>query len=156
MIYWFTGQPGAGKTVLATALKQEMDNTFHIDGDDLRAIFDNKDYSETGRRKNIELAQQLAHFLYNKGNNVVVSLVSPYKDQREEFKTKLGDSLKEFYVHTTEIRGRENFHVENYQQPTENYLDLDTTNISVEECLQKIRSYAELEQKSPRTVITGI
>ena len=63
MIYWFTGQPGAGKTVLATALKQEMDNTFHIDGDDLRAIFDNKDYSETGRRKNIELAQQLAHFL---------------------------------------------------------------------------------------------
>ena len=58
MIYWFTGQPGAGKTVLATALKQEMDNTFHIDGDDLRAIFDNKDYSETGRRKNIEREKQ--------------------------------------------------------------------------------------------------
>jgi adenylylsulfate kinase len=156
MIYWFTGQPGAGKTVLATALKQELDNIFHVDGDDLRAIFDNKDYSETGRRKNIELAQQLAHFLHNKGNNVVVSLVSPYKDQREEFKNKLGNSLKEFYVHTTEVRGRENFHVENYQQPTENYLDIDTTNIPVEECLQKIRSYAELEQKSTRTVITGI
>jgi adenylylsulfate kinase len=156
MIYWFTGQPGAGKTVLATALKQELNNIFHVDGDDLRAIFDNKDYSETGRRKNIELAQQLAHFLHNKGNNVVVSLVSPYKDQREEFKNKLGESLKEFYVHTTEIRGRENFHVENYQQPTENYLDLDTTNISVEECLEKIRSYAELEQKSTRTIITGI
>lgn len=156
MIYWFTGQPGAGKTVLATALKQEMDNTFHIDGDDLRAIFDNKDYSETGRRKNIELAQQLAHFLHNKGNNVVVSLVSPYKDQREEFKTKLGDSIKEFYVHTTEIRGRENFHVENYQQPTENYLNLDTTNISVEECLNKIKSYAKLDQKSTRTIIPTI
>jgi adenylylsulfate kinase len=141
---------------LATALKQELDNIFHVDGDDLRAIFDNKDYSETGRRKNIELAQQLAHFLHNKGNNVVVSLVSPYKDQREEFKNKLGESLKEFYVHTTEVRGRENFHVENYQQPTENYLDIDTTNISVEECLQKIRSYAKLEQKSTRTVITGI
>ena len=151
MIYWFTGQPGAGKTVLATALKQELDNTFHVDGDDLRAIFDNKDYSETGRRKNIELAQQLAHFLHNKGNNVVVSLVSPYKDQREEFKNKLGESLKEFYVHTTEIRGRENFHVENYQQPTENYLDLDTTNISVEECLQKIRSYAELPSPFSRS-----
>jgi adenylylsulfate kinase len=151
MIYWFTGQPGAGKTVLATALKQELDNIFHVDGDDLRAIFDNKDYSETGRRKNIELAQQLAHFLHNKGNNVVVSLVSPYKDQREEFKNKLGDSLKEFYVHTTEIRGRENFHVENYQQPTENYLDIDTTNISVEECLQKIRSYAELPSPFSRS-----
>jgi len=151
MIYWFTGQPGAGKTVLATALKQELDNIFHVDGDDLRAIFDNKDYSETGRRKNIELAQQLAHFLHNKGNNVVVSLVSPYKDQREEFKNKLGDSLKEFYVYTTEVRGRENFHVENYQQPTENYLDIDTTNISIEECLQKIRSYAELPSPFSRS-----
>jgi adenylylsulfate kinase-like enzyme len=34
MIYWFTGQPGAGKTVLANALKQQLENTFHIDGDD--------------------------------------------------------------------------------------------------------------------------
>lgn len=145
MIYWFTGQPGAGKTVLASLLKQELNNCFHVDGDDLRAIFDNKDYSENGRRKNIELAQQLAHFLHNKGNDVVVSLVSPYKDQREQFKTKLGDSIKEFYVHTTEIRGREEFHVTNYQQPTENYFDLDTTNISVETCLNKIKSYAKLD-----------
>jgi adenylylsulfate kinase-like enzyme len=56
----------------------------------------------------------------------------------------MGDNIKEIYVHTTEIRGRENFHVENYQQPTENYLDIDTTNISVEECLNQIISYAKL------------
>ena len=105
MIYWFTGQPGHSKTVLASALKQELNNTFHIDGDDLRAIFNNKDYSEAGRRKNIELAQHLAHFLHNKVCNVVVSLVSPYIDQREEFKTKLGDSIKEFYVHTKKHSG---------------------------------------------------
>jgi len=144
MIYWFTGQPGHGKTVLATTLKQELDNTFHIDGDDLRAIFDNKDYSEMGRRKNIELAQHLAHFLHNKGCNVVVSLISPYLDQREDFKNKLGDSVNEFYVHTSEIRGREQFHVEQYQQPTEHFLDVDTTDCSVEQCLNKIKSYAKL------------
>jgi adenylylsulfate kinase len=144
MIYWFTGQPGHGKTVLANALKQELDNTFHIDGDDLRAIFDNKDYSEAGRRKNVELAQHLAHFLHNKGCNVVVSLVSPYKDQRDEFKNKLGDTINEFYVHTSEIRGREQFHVEQYQHPTEHFLDIDTTDCSVEDCLNKIKSYAKL------------
>jgi adenylylsulfate kinase len=144
MVYWFTGQPGHGKTVLATALKQNLDNVFHIDGDDLRDIFNNKDYSEAGRRKNIELAQHLAHFLHNKGQNVVVSLVSPYKDQREEFKQKLGDSIKEFYVHTTDIRGRENFHVKDYQSPSENYISIDTTNISVEECLKQVISYAKL------------
>lgn len=140
-IIWFTGQPGAGKTVLATELKQHLDNVFHIDGDDLRAIFDNKDYSEVGRRKNIELAQHLAHFLHNKGCNVVVSLVSPYKDQRDSFKLKLGDSIKELYINTIEIRGREQFHVSNYEAPTENYLDINTTNISVEECITKIKSY---------------
>lgn len=138
MIFWFTGQPGHGKTVLANALKETLDNVFHIDGDDLRVIFANTDYSETGRRKNISLAQQLAHFLHIKGCNVVVSLVSPYKDQRDEFKNKLGDSIQEIYVHTTEIRGRENFHVIEYQKPTEYFIDIDTTNISVEECILKI------------------
>jgi adenylylsulfate kinase len=138
MIFWFTGQPGHGKTVLATALKQNLDNVFHIDGDDLRVIFANTDYSEQGRRKNISLAQQLAHFLHIKECNVVVSLVSPYKDQRDEFKDKLGDSIQEIYIHTNEIRGREQFHVKEYQAPTENFIDIDTTNISVDECILKI------------------
>lgn len=138
MIFWFTGQPGHGKTVLATALKQNLNNVFHIDGDDLRVIFSNTDYSEQGRRKNISLAQQLAHFLHNKECNVVVSLVSPYKDQRDEFKDKLGDSIQEIYIHTSEIRGREQFHVKEYQAPTENFIDIDTTNISVDECILKI------------------
>jgi hypothetical protein len=53
---------------------------------------------EAGRRKNINLAQQLAHFLHNKECNVVVSLVSPYKDQRDEFKTKLGNSIQEIQI----------------------------------------------------------
>lgn len=138
MIFWFTGQPGHGKTVLATALKQNLNNVFHIDGDDLRVIFANTDYSEQGRRKNISLAQQLAHFLHIKECNVVVSLVSPYKDQRDEFKDKLGNSIQEIYIHTSEIRGREQFHVNEYQAPTENFIDIDTTNISVDECILKI------------------
>ena len=58
--------------------------------------------------------------------------------QRDEFKTKLGNSIQEIYVHTTEIRGRENFHVNEYQKPTEDFIDIDTTNISVEECILKI------------------
>jgi adenylylsulfate kinase len=146
MIYWFTGQPGHGKTVLAKSLnaKYFSNKAFHVDGDDLREIFDNKDYSEVGRRKNIELAQHISHFLNNKGETVIVSLVSPYKDQREEFKEKMGDNIKEIYVHTTEIRGRENFHVKEYESPLHNFLSIDTTNISVEDCLNKIKSYAEL------------
>jgi adenylylsulfate kinase len=144
MIYWFTGQPGAGKTVLATHLKATLPNAFHVDGDDLREIFDNKDYSETGRRKNIELAQQLAHFLHNKGCNVVVSLVSPYRDQRDAFKRQMGESIKEIYVYCSDIRGREHFHVAAYEPPQQNYLNIDTTHTTPEQCLNKIISYAKL------------
>jgi adenylylsulfate kinase-like enzyme len=129
MIYWFTGQPAAGKTTLAKHLLSYLSNTekvIHIDGDDLRDIFQNKDYSETGRRRNIERAQDIARFMNEKGYSVVVSLVSPYKDQRDEFKKM--NNVIEIYVHTTEIRGRETFHVTNYEPPTENFVDINTTN----------------------------
>ena len=39
MIYWFTGQPGHGKTTLAKALITHLQGQgvepFHVDGDDL-------------------------------------------------------------------------------------------------------------------------
>jgi adenylylsulfate kinase len=108
-------------------------DVFHIDGDDLRDLFDNKDYSEVGRRKNIELAQQISEYLHNKGKHLFVSLVSPYKDQRDKFKSKMGNNLIEVYVHTTEIRGRESFFVQDYEPPTENYIDIDTTNVSIKD-----------------------
>jgi adenylylsulfate kinase len=106
-------------------------DVFHIDGDDLRDLFENKDYSEVGRRKNIELAQQISEYLHNKGRHLFVSLVSPYKDQRDKFKSKMGNNLIEVYVHTSEIRGRESLFVQDYEPPTENYIDIDTTNVSI-------------------------
>lgn len=133
-IIWLTGQPGSGKTTLCKQMMLNMgSDVFHIDGDDLRDLFDNKDYSEVGRRKNIELAQQISEYLHNKGKQVFVSLVSPYKDQRDKFKSKMGDKLIEVYVHTTEVRGREGYFVKEYGRPSENYIDIDTTNVSIED-----------------------
>jgi adenylylsulfate kinase len=148
MIYWLMGQPGAGKTTIANELCRVGGMVipspwFNIDGDDIRNIFDNKDYSEQGRRKNVELAQQLSQYLHSKGKNVVVSLVSPYKDQRDKFKEKIGDNLIEVFVHTSEIRGREQFFVEDYEPPTENFIDMCTDNITVEESVKKLLEYAK-------------
>ena len=91
MIYWFTGQPGAGKTVLANKLSYFMAEYTHqlafpIDGDQMRDLFVNKDYSIKGRVANIDAAQKISHYLHNENKLVIVSLVSPYLDQREEFK----------------------------------------------------------------------
>jgi adenylylsulfate kinase len=144
MIIWLTGQPGSGKTTICKEILELKDNRiFHIDGDDLRDLFDNKDYSEQGRRKNIQLAQQIAEYLTNKGEDVLVSLVSPYKDQRDKFKVKMGDNIVEVYVHTSEIRGREDFFVREYEQPTKNYLDIDTTNESIEVSVKKVLDYVK-------------
>jgi adenylylsulfate kinase-like enzyme len=110
-----------------------------VDGDDIRAVFDNKDYSEAGRRKNIELAQNLARFLHYKGFTAIVSLVSPYRDQRESFKLEMGDNIKEFYIHTNDVRGREQFHVPTYEPPLNNFIDIDTTNEDEYTSFQKMR-----------------
>jgi adenylylsulfate kinase len=134
------GRSGAGKTTLGNWLIAALQGeAVLVDGDDIREIFENKDYSEQGRRKNIELAQNIAHFLHNKKINPVVSLVSPYRDQRENFKQKMGEDIVELYIHTSEIRGRESFHVEGYEQPLENFIDVDTTNRKVYDSLQEIR-----------------
>ena len=136
MIFWFTGQPGSGKTTLGKALLEKLDNSFHIDGDDLRGLSANVDYSEQGRISNIRTAQSIAMYLDNKGKNVVVSVVAPYKWLREEFKER--HNVNEIYLHTTEIRGREHYFAENYEAPEVNFLDVDTTNVSVDDCIEKI------------------
>ncbi len=139
VIVWLTGQPGHGKTTLCQELMKIYKEAFHIDGDDIREIYQNKDYSETGRRKNIEIAQYLAHYLYSQGRMVLVSLVSPYEDQREAFKSKMGDGILEYYITTDQIRGREDFHVKDYQPPRSNYILIDTSN-SIGECVNVIKN----------------
>jgi adenylylsulfate kinase len=139
MIYWFTGQPAHGKTTLADLLQDKhLPNAYRIDGDDMRELFSNKDYSIKGRVENVSTAQRIAHYLHNQGNDVIVSLVSPYLDQREDFKTLLGDNIKEIYTYTTELRERDHFKAIAYIGPQENFISIDTTDDTPEESLQKI------------------
>ena len=140
MIYLFTGQPGHGKTTLAKALiahlRAQGTEPFHVDGDDLRALTANADYSGAGREANIRRAQTIAHYLQNQGRSVVVSLVAPYRDIREELKANAEET--EVYVHTTEKRGREDRHATDYEAPLENFIDIDTTGRSEEDSLKEL------------------
>lgn len=138
MIYWFTGQPAHGKTILANKLKEKLPHAFRIDGDEMRELFTNKDYSIKGRVENVGTAQRIAHYLNNQGKDVIVSLVSPYIDQREDFKKLLGNNIIEFYVHTSEPRERDHFKAEAYVAPKQNFIDIDTTYDTPEESFKKI------------------
>jgi len=142
MIYWFTGQPGHGKTTLAKALLDHLASegveAFHVDGDDLRALTTNADYSREGREENIRRAQTIAHYLQSKGHTVVVSLVAPYRALREAFKAQA--DVTEIYVHTTRERGREAKHADDYEAPLSGYIDMDTTHLTVDESLAELRA----------------
>ena len=139
---WLTGQPASGKTTLAKLLvksikdKNKSNEIYNIDGDDLRDLFQNKDYSRKGREANIRLGMSIAAYLINKNCIPIISLVSPYRFLREEFKSKY--NVMEVYLHTTEIRGRENFFVEEYEPPLDNFIDMDTTNKTESESLNEI------------------
>ena len=142
MIYWFTGQPGAGKTVLANMLKEDLPNAFRIDGDDMRELFSNKDYTINGRVMNVGTAQKIAHYLHNQGHDVIVSLVAPYVDQREDFKKQIGmENMVEFYVHTSEPRERDHFKAIAYTPPTTDYVDIDTTHDTPEQSFKIIKKW---------------
>jgi adenylylsulfate kinase-like enzyme len=105
----------------------------------MRELFSNKDYSIKGRVENVTTAQRIAHYLHNQGEDVIVSLVSPYIDQREEFKKLLGDDLVEIYVHTTDTRERDHFKAEAYIAPKDNFIDIDTTNDTPEQSYKKLQ-----------------
>lgn len=130
MIYWFYGQPGAGKTTLAKSLLNKI-NAIHVDGDDVRAIFNNKDYSKEGRIKNLTLINNIVRFLDHKNFDIVVSVVSPYQEIRDQM---LDLDIEYFYVYTSEIRGKEQYFVEDLEIG-KNDVMLDTTNKTIDEVL---------------------
>ena len=139
MIYWFYGQPGSGKTTLAKALKEQLElnnhrMVQHIDGDELRHIFDNKDYSKEGRLKNLRNVNNIARYLSYKGWDVVISVVAPYNETRNELRDL---DIEFYYVYTTETRGREDFFVNDFEINSDD-LKLDTTNKSVLQTLNEI------------------
>ena len=144
MIIWLTGQPGSGKTTLAKKfindkligfMKIHPVKIVHIDGDELRELTNNNDYSERGRRRNVLFAIIMAKFLDNKHFTVVISVVAPYRDQREQLKVER--NTIEFYLHTTKVRGKEHYIVHKYEQPIKNFTDIDT-NTTIEECTNKM------------------
>ena len=143
MIVWLTGQPGSGKTTLANRLIEKIQSEdddikiINLDGDDLRSINKNKDYSKEGRIKNISTAISIMRFLSNKDYVCVISIVAPYKFLRDELKNEF--PFLEVYLHTSEIRGREDYFAKDYEIPTDpKTLSIDTGKLTIKESTDEI------------------
>lgn len=136
MIIALFGQPHCGKSTLANELKGH-----NIDGDKLRELFKNKNFTREGRIQNLNRASDIAHYLNSGGTDVVLSLVYPYKEARE-YLNSIADNVAWIYLTYEGERGRENFHVGDFETPeNEQVLHLDTSKLTIEECTFKIQEY---------------
>jgi bifunctional enzyme CysN/CysC len=84
---WLTGLPAAGKTTTADAVAARLRDAgyapFRLDGDVLRAgLNEDLGFDAAGRRESVRRAAEVARMLADAGLVVVVSLISPYGEDR--------------------------------------------------------------------------
>lgn len=141
MIVVLFGQPHCGKTTLANELKNQF-LSHNIDGDSLREIFKNKDYSREGRIQNLNRASDIAHYINSTCiEHVILSLVYPYKEARD-YLNQLDKNVIWIYLTYQGQRGREKFHVSDFELPTEEkILHLNTSKLTIKESIEQILKY---------------
>lgn len=87
IIIWLTGNSGVGKTTLARILKERL-NAIHIDGDEMRAsISETAGFSRKDRHEHNMRCARLVKVLHSQGFNIVVSVIAPFQETRDEINT---------------------------------------------------------------------
>jgi len=99
-VLWMTGLPCSGKTTIVKDLQKDIPNLAMLDGDELREWFSPKDFSKVGRDEHNKKVAYLAKLLLNHGVSSVVSLVSPYIENRKSAREIInaGDQFAECFV----------------------------------------------------------
>lgn len=146
MIILLFGQPASGKTTLAERI-DTMPHQILIDGDKWREVTQNKDYTKEGRLKNLKGAFDMALYLEKEGFMPILSFVTPYEELRQYLRDK-ADNLAEIYLTYSGDRGRNTYFANEFDEPSGSYLHLDTSILSIDECITKISNY--VAEKSTR------
>jgi adenylylsulfate kinase len=102
---WFTGLPSAGKTTIARGVEKRLLDEGRrveiLDGDVVRThLTKDLGYSRADRDENIRRIGFVAHLLSRNGVVVLCSVVSPYRDVREEIRVLHDGRFFEVYVST--------------------------------------------------------
>ncbi|WP_246692324.1 MULTISPECIES: adenylyl-sulfate kinase [unclassified Methylobacterium] len=87
LIAWFTGLSGAGKSSIANAVDRALiqagRHTMVLDGDNLRhGLSKDLGFSDADRVENIRRAAETARLMAEAGLVVIVSLISPFRQER--------------------------------------------------------------------------
>nr|WP_246505388.1 sulfate adenylyltransferase subunit CysN [Coralloluteibacterium stylophorae] len=103
-VVWFTGLSGAGKSTIAGRVEERLNarglHSFLLDGDNLRHGL-NRDlgFGEVDRVENVRRAAEVARLMADAGLIVLVSLISPFRADREMARARFaGDEFVEAFV----------------------------------------------------------
>lgn len=98
-VVWITGLPASGKTTLALELKNNLRRWSDIlDGDAVRrALWPELGWSREERQLNCMRVAKLTNFLACNGVVTIVSMVSPYAEDREWARNHIGGNFIEVF-----------------------------------------------------------
>jgi len=165
---WLTGLPCSGKSTIAKKLAEELSergrDTEILDGDIVRDIL-NKDlgFSKEDRLENMRRVSVLADLLTKHGVDVIVALVSPYREGRDRARNLLPNFVEVFVKAPVEVCEKRDVKgmyklaregkIKNftgiddpYEEPLNPEVICETDRETVEESVSKILKY--LEQKN--------
>ena len=162
MCLWMTGFSGSGKSTLANALELEMNkmgkHTYILDGDNLRfGLNSDLGFGHEDRNENVRRVAEASKLLVDAGLIVIVALISPFKKQRDWVRSLFKpNQFKEIYISTSlqecehrDVKGlyekarrgelKDFTGIDSpYEAPDNPELNIDTQNITVDECVYLI------------------
>ena len=101
IFFWITGFSGSGKTAIANKIKPEISKfygpTILISGDNLRKIFNFKNYSKNARYKNGLMFSKLCKFITNQRINVIFATVGLLDKLRQQNRQNI-ENYVEIYI----------------------------------------------------------
>ncbi|MDC9728423.1 MAG: adenylyl-sulfate kinase [Methyloprofundus sp.] len=164
-ILWFTGLSGSGKSTISSAVEQKLfelgHHTYLLDGDNVRHGL-NKDlgFSDSDRVENIRRIGELSKLMIDAGLLVMTAFISPFKADRQLVKDLVQQhEFVEVYMDTSleecEKRDPKGLYkkarsgqIKNftgidseYEIPENPELIINTVELSIEECADKIITY---------------
>lgn len=161
-VIWFTGLPCSGKTTLACALTNALQEigieVEHLDGDSVRSLMPDLGFTREARSLHLRTVAFAARKLSEHGITVIGSFITPYEDQRLMLRA-LCPNFTLVYLSTPadvcERRDVKGMYAQarkglinnftgvdaEYEIPFEAEIGIDTSELDLEECIKIVRTF---------------